>query len=73
MSRWGDQDGGPPGLDRAGEPGRLGQLNVDRGLVEVGQGATGSSARLSFTEQQSQAFFDRPCGLDLLIRTTPAD
>ena len=33
----GDQDGRPPRLDGFGQPGRLGQLGVDRGLVEVGQ------------------------------------
>ena len=33
----GDEDGGPPGLDRAGEAGRFGELGIDGGFVEVGQ------------------------------------
>ena len=38
-----DQDGGPPGLDGAGEPGRLGQVGVERRRRRSRPAATGSS------------------------------
>jgi len=51
----GDEDGGPPGLDRAGEAGRFGELSIDGGLVEVGQSPS-DPRRFVFTEEESEAF-----------------
>jgi hypothetical protein len=59
-----DQDRGPPGLDRGREPGRFGELGVDRGFVEVGQPPP-DLRRFVLGEEQSEPFFDRPRGLDL--------
>ena len=63
----GGEDGGPPGLNGAGEAGRFGQLGVDGGFVKVGQPPP-DPARLGFGEEEPEAFLDRPGGLDLLGR-----
>jgi hypothetical protein len=46
-----DQDRWPPGFDGLGEPGSLGQIRVDRCLVEVGQPPS-DLGRLPLFEQQ---------------------
>ena len=66
------QDCRPPGLDRAGEPRRFRQVGVDRSLIEVGQPPS-DLRRLLLSEQQAEAFLDRPGGLDFLGRVTAVE
>ena len=56
-----DHNGRPPGLDGLNEPGRVGHVGVDRGLVEVGQPPP-DLRRLTLFQQQPKSLLHAPRG-----------
>ena len=58
-----NQDGRPAGLDGLRQPGHLGQVGVNRGVVEVGPPSP-DPVWLVLGQQRPEAFLDRSDGAD---------